>query len=45
MKYEDAVSSNKTAVKGSYTNSDKSFLNISIGMFPPKSTATLKIHR
>lgn len=42
-KYEDAISSGKTAVIGDFSSSSSNCMRINIGNFPPKSSALLKI--
>jgi hypothetical protein len=42
--YEDAVASGKTAVVGSLTITQGDIMRVSIGNFPAKSSAELKIH-
>lgn len=43
VKYQDAVASGQTAVIGSYTYSHRDMMRVSIGNFPPNSSAQMVI--
>ena len=42
--FNDAIASGKTAVISSYSSAHRDLVRISIGNFPPKSSATLTIY-
>jgi hypothetical protein len=44
VKYEDALSSGKTAVMGSFTKTQRDMVRINIGHFPHKSEAILRVY-
>lgn len=43
VKYEDAVTSGKTAVFSTYTRAHRDMIRINIGNFPPLSEAVIKV--
>jgi hypothetical protein len=44
VKYDDAVSSGKTAVMGTFSKTQMDLVKVNIGNFPPNSEAKLKVY-